>query len=728
MATKTPIDSGLIARISGAFNALMGKTPSQTSIDNGQAWFGPLNPPEPQLTGQQAESVRGRQFDFPVGANLRYRPRADEAVTFDQMRALASSCDILRLVIETRKDQISKMAFNIKVRGDEKAADVRCDEIAAFFRRPDGENTWADWLRQLMEEMLVTDAATVYPWLTNSGKPYRFDLMDGSTIKRVITDKGRTPEYPQPAYQQILKGIPAINYNRNEIVYAPRNKRVNKIYGYSPVEQIVMSVNIAIRRALHQLQYYTEGSTPDLIFQVPTDWNMPQIKDFNDWWQDSLSGNTAVRRKAQFVPAGVNPINTKDAILKDQYDEWLARIICYAFSISPQAFVKEQNRATAESAREQALAEGLQPMMAWVKGVIDELITRYFGYDDIEFVWDLAVNVDPEVQARIDDIGLKNGSKTINEVRAKHGEEPVEGGDVPMTLTASGYVSIIPAPVVQPEMQIAPDAKDEPPAPTTKIEKAQKPKKIIQPINRNSPAHNKVRENLAKGLKAIFADQREALTKKLTKGDGDKKNPIDDDGWQDWQSYNDLFNKNLSASAKLGTTAAYVQIGLDSESSLKVANKNAIDWALERSAYMVGKTIDENGDVVDNPNSDYSIDDSTREMLRADVAQAMEEGMSNDELADLISENYAFSDARAETIARTETANADCAGNEILYKDSGVVNQKEWATGADCCEDCDMLNGEVVDLDENFSNGESSPPAHPNCRCDFLPVLSEEEN
>jgi hypothetical protein len=89
--------------------------------------------------------------------------------------------------------------------------------------------------------------------------------------------RGRTPDLPLPAYQQVLKGVPAVDYTRDELIYMPRNRRVNKVYGFSPVEQIVQTVNIAIRRSLYQLQYYTEGSTPDLLFACPPDWQMSQI-------------------------------------------------------------------------------------------------------------------------------------------------------------------------------------------------------------------------------------------------------------------------------------------------------------------------------------------------------------------------------------------------------------------------------------------------------------------
>ena len=51
--------------------------------------------------------VKGRQFDYPFGANINYVPRADSAISFAQLRALADALPLLRAVIETRKDQIA---------------------------------------------------------------------------------------------------------------------------------------------------------------------------------------------------------------------------------------------------------------------------------------------------------------------------------------------------------------------------------------------------------------------------------------------------------------------------------------------------------------------------------------------------------------------------------------------------------------------------------------------
>src|ERR1700732_2278603 len=83
--------------------------------------------------------------------------------------------------------------------------------------------------------------------------------LDGATIKPVIDPWGRVPQpyldgdrlvYPV-AYQQILKGYPAIDYSVRDLTYRPRQLRVNRVYGMSPVEQVVTTVNIALRRQLY---------------------------------------------------------------------------------------------------------------------------------------------------------------------------------------------------------------------------------------------------------------------------------------------------------------------------------------------------------------------------------------------------------------------------------------------------------------------------------------------
>ena len=61
------------------------------------------------------------------------------------------------------------------------------------------------------------------------------------------------------------------------------------------------------------------------------------------------------------------------------YDEWLARVICYAFSVPASPFVSQVNRATSETMRLQATQEGLIPLKNWVKSALDLIIETRMG-------------------------------------------------------------------------------------------------------------------------------------------------------------------------------------------------------------------------------------------------------------------------------------------------------------------------------------------------------------
>ncbi len=103
-----------------------------------------------------------------------------------------------------------------------------------------------------------------------------------------------------------------------------------------------MTVNIALRRQLWQLDYYSEGSIPDALIECCNTEDPDQIKQFQDYSDTEFAGDLAKRRRAKFVPGDIaaKVVQTKEPEQKNDFDEWLARIICYAFSVPPQWAVK----------------------------------------------------------------------------------------------------------------------------------------------------------------------------------------------------------------------------------------------------------------------------------------------------------------------------------------------------------------------------------------------------
>lgn len=720
----TAVRRGFIQRTSDALRYMVTGVGPDT-------WFGPGQPLQPQA--QQAE---GRQWDYPFFQNVTYTPRASEGINFQQLRALADNCDLVRLAVETRKDQLSKLRFTISNRDPDKddKDDPRVAQILQFMRKPDGLNNWSDWLRMLIEELLVIDAPAIYIRKNLGGELFGLEVLDGSTIHPLIDGDGRRPA-TGAAYQQILKGMPAVSYTAEELIYAPRNRRVWKLYGCSPVEQVVMTVNIALRRQLHKLQYYTEGNIPEALISCPPDWSPQQISEMEMKFNGVMEGDTGQRRHAKFVPGGIKVDMLKEGVLKDEFDEWLARIVCYAFSLPPSAFVKSMNRATAETAQDTALEEGQLPIMQWVKNLWDGIIETQFGFDDLEFGWEQENAVDVDAQSKVHAVYLKMGVMTVNEVREDLGLDPVPNGDEPLIYTAQGAITLeeAKAPPQPPPMPEGPKpavpgepVQDE----KKKISKRAK-RRQLKPIDRKTPKITEAATTLKGALTAALGLVGESVTRQLTqalsKAAGDGSHPpksqtqvneaiaaLELDGLVE---VSDELGAVLEQMATDGAMQGLVQLGLgDDQDMLNLANERAIAWSQKHAAELIGKDADSG-----------VLADGTRDLIRGTVTDAVSEGWSSKSLADKLADSYAFSDDRAETIARTEVAMAHVAGSMEGYRVSGVVEKKVWLVAEDPCDECEgnESDGEI-DLDDTFSSGDDAPPAHPRCECDVAPIVYDD--
>jgi len=775
----------------------------------GADWFGPQDPLKPLAPPE----VTGRTWDFPVGFNVVTRPRAYEAVGFAELRALAQSYDLLALIIETRKDQLSRLPWTIAPRDEnlrEGKKDVpaaiqsRIDAITKFFKRPDHIHRWSNWLRMLMDDMLVIDAPTLFCERTRGGQLLGLRPIDGATIKRVIDDWGMTPAYPLPAYQQVLKGLPALNYTERDMLYRPRNRRVHKAYGFSPVEQIVMTVNIALRRQLFTLQYFTEGNVPESLIGAPDSWTPEQIAAFQVNWDTMLEGNTAARRHAKFVPAGVGKtfIQTKDASLSGPFDEWLARITCYAFSVSPEPFITKVNRATAENAHDAALEEGLEPNKEFVKGWIDDIIEspQGFGSDDIEFRWQDDREVDPEKQKDIVTAYTEDGIFTVNQAREKLGEDPSDdpAADVLMVKTATGFVPIgantidgkleaqdklgpPQLPGAKPGETAAPGAagkpgvqeRDVPPGKDPAASKvfdfremteagqsgrpfvlAKKARRVAtlsyaRPAMRK--AVTKLTTSITKVLRRLGADVSGQVRKKLKrlgKAAGDEDYAADRARQAAEIANTIALSLDLSGLETMVdvTEEVLAQIGEDSGRGLIAqlgvsdpgdlvdqVNERVAAWARARSAEMVGMRYNADGELVEAVRAEYRIDEATRDMIRVNLADSLAGNLAIGDIIDNLQTATAFSEDRAELIARTEITRANNQSSLIAAttaRDTLDLGMKKlWLTAGDDLVDEEICqpnedDGALV-LEDDFSSGDDAPPGHPRCRCTLVYDVEE---
>lgn len=443
--------------------------------DAGRVLFPPQQPLQP--IAQPADmGALGRPWDFPVGWNTRVTPRTGK-VPFSTLREMAAAdvgYDVLRLLIERTKDKLLSQTWAVVPKDKHAKADARCDMLEEFFEYPDKVNTFNDWARMLLEQVLVYDAPALWLRPTRGGDLYSLDILDGSLISPKIMGDGRLPPPDVgPAYQQVIKGLPAVDYIQPvpagmpvprdpsgqpypELLYKPRNPRIDSLYGYGPVEQIMTTVYIAHAREQYVLEYYRNGSVPDLVFGVPETWNPDQIAQFERNWNSLLQGNLANRRGAKFVPGGVKPFDIREKALTDEADQWLIRICCFAFGLNPMPFLKAMNRGQEQMHHEEAVQEGLEPWQAWFTDLMNRVIALKFGWRDLTFRWREDDPVDPVDQAKIDASDILSAIYHPDEIRTKRGDDPMTP-ELRAQLAFTNFRTLGAGPVPPPESQPEPE-------------------------------------------------------------------------------------------------------------------------------------------------------------------------------------------------------------------------------------------------------------------------------
>jgi Phage portal protein len=439
---------------------------------------GALNPLNPE-TGRPAP----RRYEYLVAQNINVTE--NRLVPFKTLRAAADQIDILRRCIEVRKAKITGLNWDIvisdaaseriiqesgaenHIRAMSKAREQFTDEISRlrkFWETPDPANglSFVDWLNMAIEEIDVLDAWAIWPQSTVGGDIRGLQILDGSTIKPLLDDRGMRPE-PSigPAFQQILYGFPRSEFSAtiddeaadgeftsDDLAYFVRNRRANSVYGYSPVERALPLADIYLRRQQWLRAEFTDGTMPKSFMELPADIQLTpeQIRQYENIYNDDLAGQTEQRNRLRILVPGGKLTSDPGYSEKfnDRLDDYLITSITGHFGVLPSEIGFSAKTGLGGSGHQQGEAEaaeqiGILPTARWISQMISNLSYRWLGMPrELEFKLMPSDRVDNEQIAKRDDIRTRNGSVTINENRADLGLPLLDTPEADMPMFVAG--------------------------------------------------------------------------------------------------------------------------------------------------------------------------------------------------------------------------------------------------------------------------------------------------
>jgi hypothetical protein len=719
-------------------------------------WFNPGKP----IAAVAPAGTEPRQIDFTQSQNLNWTPRAYEPIGFAKLRMFADNCYLMRVIIEKMKDRICSKTYHFRLKpkpGEYEAMtkersneDPRIAQLSEFFIFPDSINSWKKWLRMVLEDRLVIDAASLEVQRTRDNRIYNLSPVDGATINVLIDETGRRPHAPLPAYRQIIKGLPAIDFSagvpvddQRQLVYMPANVRAHKLYGYSPVEQTLQLMMLVIYKTVFHLDFWAEGDLPLAQMPIPETMSITDAMRLMREIQARLTGDLAERNKILPVFGGGKIEVIKHEPFDVKFEEWAARVFCYVIGEPATGFVQQNNRATAQQQDDSREESGEQPVMLWVKDELDAMIQRpdLFNAADIEFIWDEQAETDALKQAQIDQINVAIGTRVADELRGRDGLSPLwedSGGNPPQpSMMVSNEEEQDDPGATGGDDKSSSDSKVPNTPPKKKVSKAAQKKTLKIDPAAFTKARRAATDKVDAALKAFFFTQRHAVSlviaPHLSEAEKAAANPDPDAvlnsiDWEAWSALIPIFEQQLEDTGKDAIATVFATLNLEADGDFfKLANTYASDYAHARAAELVGKKW-MNGVLVDNPKAEWAITQTTREQLRELITQAFADKWSPTELAKQIDSAFAFSVGRATMIAETETAMALTDATVKTGIEAGATTKSTQMSNLhDIDDECDEAEqaGEVA-IDAPYPSGALHVPLHPRCRCVELLHIAKE--
>ena len=480
------------ASINGTYSA----TPLQRNPLWGSVPFGsglPINPGAINPVGPDGRPDP-RRYEYQVAQNINVATE-QRLVPFKTLRGAAEQIDIVRRCIEVLKSKISSLDWDITIAEDasEKIiSEIGGDHVRAmaqarekfsddiyrarqFWENPDKANglTFIDWLMLSLEEILVLDAWAIWPQKTVGGDLFGLQVLDGSTIKPLLDDRGMRPMAPQPAFQQILYGFPRSEFSAgnddisadgeftsDELAYLIRNRKTNSMYGSSPVERCLPVADLYLRRQQWLRAEYTDGVLPELMLKPdPNFGNDPiLLKQLENAINDDLAGQTEQRKRARILPAGFDPVQFDGygEKFKEVLDTYLVTSICGHFGVMPTEIGFSGHGGLGSSGHQQGESQsaqmiGVGPLVTWLARMLTNLSYTYLGMPrELEFKFMLDEGRDNEQEARRADLEIRGGTKSINERRSELGLPLLDtpAADQPILVAGAGVFLFTPEGII----------------------------------------------------------------------------------------------------------------------------------------------------------------------------------------------------------------------------------------------------------------------------------------
>jgi SPP1 gp7 family putative phage head morphogenesis protein len=625
--------------------------------------------------------------------------------------AAAAYCFV---ALRYRADRYSEPALYVAEETEDGEEWLQDHELAAFLDAPSPDYDMGELLRLTS---LYRDMTGMCLWLKKrsndgkiarlvpfSGDDFTIEMANGRIFGRFKVETNVGPKY----------------YGPDDVVLFRETNPSDWLTGLSIVDVMLSVLNLAETTRSTVKNLLRNAVWPSIVVQTHPEW-APRDDDWKKF-KDALDEHALPENKGKplAITGGGTATRVQFSLKELLPDEVMDRIESTVAAISGipavvlQYLVGLKNSPWSQmgEAHRQAITDTIQSLWRRDEKVmtrqllrapattggqtVDEDPTHVIRFDRTQVA---ALQVDEGKRSETAD--RNKAFWTVNELRIYTGQEPLEDGD------PRGDVIIgMQAPADPNKPSDNPKDNEDP-----KKAAPRRAKKALAEVDRGTAwlrfdiAAKAQEESWASACNRQIKEDRDAILaafdeKKSAKG-------IGDDFLKWLERFSPLVEWRATVRPLINSTArtAVRSLASDLGLSFDVLTPGISAYTQRHAAELITR-----------------VTDTTKQAVRDTLNAGLEKGETIDELRKRITDLGEFNDTRGELIARTETTavsnGAQRASMSEYAAANGVRVEKTWLATMDSRtrEEHLDLDGEVQDIDDEFTNG-LQEPGEPNCRC-----------
>ena len=362
------------------------------------------------------------------------------SITYQTLRMMAQRCEWVAAVIKTRKNQIGKASWSIlpQDEGDESpGVEALCTKITNLLKRPSmhgsrpTSRSWRQFINEVLVDVLILDQGIIEKeWTVDKWIAAMYPV-DGATMAPNMDERGG---FHDDAYVQVVDGQVTARFGIEDIIWMMDNPQTDvrmSGFGFSPLENLIVSVTAELYASKYNASYFEKGSVPEGLINLGPEAAPEDVNAFRLYWMNEIMGRPWAipivgGSQAEWIPWRAS---NKDMEYM-AYQEWLLKNVCANYQITTKEMnlIQDVNHSTAESEDQSETEKGIQPLLTLIADYFEVEVIGEHGLgvgDYVKFAFDDEEESQEAIDARFS-IRVERGVATRAEWREAAGLEPGE--------------------------------------------------------------------------------------------------------------------------------------------------------------------------------------------------------------------------------------------------------------------------------------------------------------